>query len=143
GVEGDQTTAGHARSERTPPARVREHALEEVLSVHRIVEAGLLLDREKREALHQRAGEEAGAAPRSQTLRTVDRHARLSAAGRILLEHVAGELEPGELGDAPMREAGHRLRQITAAPRRDQPRPCGVPFEPDRLAWNAEPDLDL
>src|SRR5204863_424500 len=62
-VEGGEPGARHAGGERGLPARVGEHARDEARAQGGVAQASLLLDGEERQARHDRAREEARAAP--------------------------------------------------------------------------------
>ena len=57
-VEVDHASHGRTLGHRRPPAPQREHALDEVLAQHRVVQPSLLLHRQQREAAHEQAGED-------------------------------------------------------------------------------------
>jgi len=114
-VEGGQAPARHAGGERALPARVGEHALDEARAQGGVAEMPLLLDRQERQPLHERVREEAGATAQRPAAVAVHPHALHAAAGRVLLEHVAVEIQARELHDARPGEARHRAGQVLAA----------------------------
>ena len=142
-VEGGEPGARHAGGERGLPARVGEHARDEARAQGGVAQASLLLDGKERQARHDRAREEARAAPPRPPAVAVHPHALQAAAGRVLLEDVAGEIQARELLSARPGEARHRAGQIPAAVRGHQPRGRGIPLEADRFARDAEADLHL
>ena len=142
-VEGGEPGARHAGGERGLPARVGEHARDEARAQGGVAQASLLLDGEERQARHDRAREEARAAPPRPPAVAVHPHALQAAAGRVLLEDVADEIQAREFRGARPGEARHRAGQIPAAVRGHQPRGRGIPLEADRFARDAEADLHL
>ena len=141
-VEGGQSRARHAGGERALPARMGEHALDEARAQGGVAETPLLLDRQERQPLHERAREETRAAPTGPAA-TMHPHALHAAAGRVLLENVADEIQARELRGARAGEARHRAGQVPAALRGHQPRGRGIALEADRLARHAEAELHL
>src|SRR5262249_11135387 len=136
----DEPAAGRPGGEEPPPAPVREQALDEVLAQPRVAQAPLVLDREQRQPLHEDARERADAGP---PRRAPHPHALHAAARRVLLEHVAVEVEPRQLVGAPPGEARHRLGVVAPAARCEETRRARVALEPDRLARDAETELHL
>jgi len=141
-VEGGQPPARHAGGDGALPARVGEHALDEAGAQGAVAETPLLLDRQERQPLHERAREEAGAAPAGPAA-AVHAHALHAAAGRVLLEDVADEIQAREPRGARLGEARHRAGQVPAAVRGHQARSRRIALEADRLARDAEAELHL
>jgi len=141
-VEGGQPPARHAGGDGALPVRVGEHALDEARAECAVAETPLLLDGQEGQPLHERAREEAGAAPAGPAA-AVHAHALHAAAGRVLLEDVADEIQARELGGARPGEARHRAGQVPAAVRGHQARSRRIALEADRLARDAETELHL
>jgi len=142
-VEGGQPPARHAGGDGALPARVGEYALDEARAQGGVVETPLVLDGQQRQPLHERAREEAGATAQGPAALAVHPDPLHAAAGRVLLEDVADEIQARELRGARPGEARHRAGQVPAAVRAHQPRGRGVPLEADRFARDAEADLHL
>src|SRR5439155_1835526 len=91
-VEGGQPPARHPGGDGALPTRVGEYALDEARAQGGVAETPLVLDRQERQPLHERAREEAGAAPAGPAALAVHPHPLHAAAGRVLLEDVADEI---------------------------------------------------
>ena len=142
-VEGGQPPARHAGGDGALPARVGEYALDEARAQGGVVETPLVLDGEQRQPLHERAREEAGATAQGPAALAVHPDPLHAAAGRVLLEDVADEIQARELRGARPGEARHRAGQVPAAVRGHQSRSRRIALEADRLARDAEAELHL
>ena len=142
-VEGGQPPARHAGGDGALPARVGEYALDEARAQGGVVETPLVLDGEQRQPLHERAREEAGATAQGPAALAVHPDPLHAAAGRVLLEDVADEVQARELLGARPDEARHRAGEVSAALRGHEPRGRGIALEADWLTRNAETQLYL
>jgi len=125
GVEGDEVAPAHPAGDRRLPAVVREQPLDEALPERRILEPPLLLHRQERQPREEDGGEGADpVAPGRPAAPGVDADALHPAGRRVLLRDVAVELEGGELPDAALGEAAHRLGVIRPAPLADEATVC-------------------
>ena len=92
GVEVDQALTADAIGQQALPAGVDEHAVEEVLAQHRVVQAAFLFQRQLRVAGMQGGGEDAAAAFFGQmTVISVQFYPVQAAGRRLLHQHEAAE----------------------------------------------------
>ena len=115
GVEGDQPPDAPAPLEERAQPSIGEDALDEVLAQHGVVEPPFLLDGEHRVVPDQRLREEPLALLLGHALLASHLDPLHAAARRVLLEHVAAEVEPGQLASALLRPCPHRSGPVASA----------------------------
>jgi hypothetical protein len=142
-VERDEITGPRPARHEGPPPGHCEDALDEILAERRVTEAAFLLDRQHGKACGQHPCVGAGAVAADHASRIVDAHAEEPARGRPAFEHVAVQVQRFELPCSRSRVTLHARGQVFAGRLDDQPRGRRVTDEPDRVARDAEPDLDL
>src|SRR4029077_367831 len=142
-VEAHQGGARPPLPLRRAPAVMDEDPGDEVLAQTRIVQPPLLLDREIGQARRQRRGEEAAPLLRGGAGSGIDLDPLQAAARRILLEHIAVELHPGQRLGPPPGPFAHRSGIILSRARHDEAHLAAPPLQPDRRPRGAHPQLHL
>src|SRR5271157_1263511 len=128
--------------EGTEPA-IGEDSGNEILAQTRVPKAPLFFDRQKRIRRDEGVSEEtaAFASRRAATLlMSIHAHTFHPTARRVLLQHVAGEIEGCQGSNAPRGEAAHRERPVASTLGRHKVQTGGILLEADRLAWDAHPE---
>ncbi len=142
-----------------PPA-AREDPGYEVLPQPGVVQATLLLHRERRHPSGEHRRVEADTVTRRHAVVIIDAHPLHPAAGRLRLEDVSGQPLLAELLDFPLRVFRHAVREILLRVRHHEPyaapdfargsasavavRPApGGSLEPNGRTGRTEPDVDL
>ena len=137
-VKDDQRTNRPAAAEQRAQPLIGEHALDEVLAQRRIVQAPFLFDRQIRHRADERLGEQPAARAGDPAI-VVHTDALESAAGRILLQDVAGEIRRLQLAHARRRRTSSSARSNPC----DSSRPAGAPAcASDRCAVAARDEMD-
>ena len=129
--------------QRRPPL-IDEHALDEVAAQTGVVQASLLLNRQRGETLRQRVGEEAASrAGGGASARGVDLHTEEAATRGVLREHVAVQPQTGQLVDATRRPRTHRIGVVRIGVHAPHAERAVDVNEAHRLARRPHPHLGL
>ena len=140
----DADDRDQARGRERPLAAIVGHrALEKRLADRRVRETDFVFHGQIGKTLSKGRREESHARRGHGTRFVVDADAVQSAARRLRLQHVAGEIRPGELAHPPPRVLPHGAGVVDPGLDRDHARVSTDGHEPDRLARHAETELDL
>jgi len=143
GVEGDEPAGAAVFAAVALPARDDEEPLDEALAQQRVVQAPLVLDRQQREALHERAREDAGAGVGGDAAAgRIDLDLPHPGAGRAALEDEAAQVLASSASSR--RDAHARIPSVWSA-RCAPSRAAGLggADQAQRLARDRQPVLDL